>query len=142
MSKNILLRTEIYLQEETNASPRECSMNWIILHCAISNLFEDVQSPDHLVKKISNNHSLTGLPGVSPTSFDTVLLCGTGQFVKFFNNLAPIQTAKIDVALVIFAQLCFGKSPKIGSGPTKISLCLRAQPKHTGAVRGRKKQGH
>jgi hypothetical protein len=61
------------LQKESNASPRQRCMNWIILNCDISDLFEKVNPLNDLAKKIPNDDCLSALPPVSPSLLDTLL---------------------------------------------------------------------
>jgi hypothetical protein len=68
------------LQNKSDSGPGECSMDWIILHSGISHLLEKINPFNKLVKEVSEDDRLSGLPSITPPLLDTLLF---GCFREF-----------------------------------------------------------
>jgi hypothetical protein len=55
-------------------------MDWIILHSGISHLLEKINPFNKLVKEVSEDDRLSGLPSITPPLLDTLLF---GCFREF-----------------------------------------------------------
>lgn len=61
------------LQNKSDSSPGKCSMDWIILHSSISDLLEKINPFNKLVKEVSEDDRLSGLPSVTPLLLNAFL---------------------------------------------------------------------
>lgn len=57
-------------------------MDWIILHCGVSDLLEEVDPPNDLAEEVHNYDRLPALPGKSPFILDASLPCVFGKLKK------------------------------------------------------------
>jgi hypothetical protein len=70
------------LQNKSDSGPGECSMGWIILHSDISDLLEKVNPLNKLVKEVSEDDRLVGLPSITPPLLDTLLFGCFREFMQ------------------------------------------------------------
>jgi hypothetical protein len=66
-------RDDANLEEESDAGPGECSMDWIILDRCVSDLLEDIDPLNYLTKQVHKDDCLSTLSGISPSFSDALL---------------------------------------------------------------------
>lgn len=79
-------------------------MDWIVLHCNIADLSEEIYPFDGFTQKVSHYHSLAASPGKPPSLLIALYLRLEGKLVEIRQHLRLFRVFEVDSKLVFFTE--------------------------------------